>query len=118
MKTMDKLITAIVAELAKLNVPVDAQGVLVHGDERGTVAPNALKKAIDKALEDNKMMIADFEIISTTMDKILDRGYEWSAKSEQETEDKPTAACLSGMAMATGLVISSLADAMVTAEIK
>jgi hypothetical protein len=42
--------TAALVSLAKAGIPTDVQGLLVGGDERGTVAPGALQGAIIAAL--------------------------------------------------------------------
>ena len=41
---------AFLVALAEAGIPTDVQGLLVGGDERGTVAPGALRKALENAL--------------------------------------------------------------------
>ena len=42
----DDLVAAALAALTKANIPPDVQELLVYGDGRGTVAPNALRKML------------------------------------------------------------------------
>jgi hypothetical protein len=48
--TPDDRLTAALVVLARRGVPTDVLVLLTHGDGRGTVAPGALKAALDAAM--------------------------------------------------------------------